>query len=349
MKITHNTPLAGYTSLKVGGPAETLIELGIDDDLNEALRQAADKPVWVLGYGTNCLISDKGLPGTVIINKSQKIEQLSPTRLKASSGTDWDDFVQFAISKGLYGLEFTSGIPGGVGAAIVGNIAAYGQQVADTFVESTMFNPADGSTKVWQKDALDFEYRTSALQKPENHSLVVLDAVFELSTTPTGELEYDSALRTGEGMGLKPDTLENRRKIIMEARRKSASLFTNPDKGPWTAGSFFKNPVVDESMVDKLVSYDEFGSTKEQILSQNKIHGGNSFRISAAHVLLAAGLQRGQTWGQVRLQADHVLKIENIGQATASELNAVVQEIITTVRDKLGITLVPEVRLLGKF
>lgn len=225
MTTKQNVPLAEFTSLKIGGPAENLITLDTGDDLAEILEQVTVKPIWVLGFGTNCLISDKGLPGTVILNRANHIEELSPTRLKASSGTDWDEFVKFAIAKNLYGLEFTSGIPGGVGAAIVGNIAAYGQQIAETFVEATIYNPSDGSSKVWNNNDLDFAYRTSALQQAENHGLIVLDATFELNTSPTGDLEYESALRVAEELGVKPDTLANRRKIIMEARRRSASLY----------------------------------------------------------------------------------------------------------------------------
>lgn len=136
----------------------------------------------------------------------------------------------------------------------------------------------------------------------------------------------------------------------METRRRSDSLFNDSAVGPWTAGSFFKNPVVDESQIEAIIANEEVaGKTKEQILRQNQIHGQNQARVSAAHVLLAAGFKRGQTWGQVRLDLEHVLKVENMGAATAQEIYAVVQEIIHTVKEKLGVTLVPEVRIMGEF
>lgn len=98
-----------------------------------------------------------------------------------------------------------------------------------------------------------------------------------------------------------------------------------------------------------LASFDETGKTLERINEQNRIHGGNTHRASAAHVLLAAGFSRGQTWDNVRLHPDHVLKIETLPGATAQEVYDVATEILATVQSKLGIELVPEVRYLGDF
>ena len=135
----------------------------------------------------------------------------------------------------------------------------------------------------------------------------------------------------------------------METRQRNGSILTDIAKGPWTAGSFFKNPLVDESQVDSIISHDETGISREKLLRQNAIHGGDKTRVSAAHVLLAAGFQRGQSWGPVRLHPDHILKIENTGEGTATQIYEVVQTIINTVKDRLGIVLEPEVRIIGEF
>jgi UDP-N-acetylmuramate dehydrogenase len=348
VKVSHNIPLSDYTTLHVGGPATTLVEPANQHELRDAL-DGTSQPFWVLGYGANCLISDKGLPGTVILNQTGEIETISATRLRADSGVNWDKFIQRTIKEGLYGLELTSGIPGGVGAAIAGNIAAYGQKVADCFVEATILDTVTGQTFVWKKIDLDFEYRGSRLQKAKNQGLVVLDATFELSKRLTSVLEYESAKKIGRELKIKPDSLEHRRMIIMETRKRAGSLLSDSLDGHWSAGSFFKNPVVDESQVNTILSFEESGISREQLLRQNQLHSGNSVRVSAAHVLLAAGFSRGQTWGNVRLHPDHILKVENTGQATAQEIYNVVQDILLTVQMKLGITLQPEVRFLGEF
>jgi UDP-N-acetylmuramate dehydrogenase len=348
MKLQRNVPLAGYTSLHVGGPAQTLLATEEGDDLKEIIS-TVDKPVWVLGYGTNTLISDQGLRGTVILNQSGNINILEHDQIRADSGANWDELVQKAISNSLWGLEFTSGIPGGVGAAVVGNIAAYGHKIADSFVSATFLNTTDGSVFTWDKSKLGFDYRSSDLQLPENKNLIILDATFQLSQSPTSKLEYESALKTASELGIQPDSLENRRKIIIETRRKAGSLLTDSSVGPWTAGSFFKNPLIDEAQIQNIISHEESSVSREQLLRQNVIHGGDKARVSAAHVLLAAGFSRGQTWGNVRLHPHHILKVENIGNATAQEIYNVVHHIIATVHQKLNIRLEPEVRFIGDF
>jgi len=348
MKLQKAVALSAYTSLHVGGPAETLITLQPGDSLPKVL-QLYKQPVWVLGGGTNCLISDRGLPGTVVINHVGTIKQIKSNQLRADSGVVWDDLVVKAIELGLYGLEFSSGIPGGVGAAVAGNIAAYGHSVAKRLVAATILDTADGTISTWTNQDFDFSYRHSALQKPANRNLIVVDATFEFLETATEKLEYDSALKIGKELGVEPDSLTNRRAIILETRRRAGSLLDANQQSLYTAGSFFKNPVVTPDQVQALIAHEETGVSQQQLLHQNKIHSGNSVRVSASHVLLAAGFKRGQSWGHVRLHPDHILKVENMGQATAQEIYDVVQVIIKTVKKKLGITLEPEVRFLGQF
>ena len=350
MNMQKNVPLASFTSFKVGGIAKTLIALDETDQLSEIIANVpTDEQLWMLGFGTNCLISDQGLEGNVILDRAGGVHRLSPTKFKVDSGVNWDDFIQLLINNNLWGLEFSSGIPGGVGAAIVGNIAAYGHKVADSFIEATIFNIKDGATTVWGKKDLGFSYRRSILQEPVNSHQVVLDATFQLSTEPTGELEYSSALKVGEEIGVKPDSLANRRQIIMETRRRTGSLLSDSTSGPYTAGSFFKNPLVSKEQAQIIIDHEETKISREQLYSQNQIHGENKMRVSAAHVLLAAGFKRGQTWGNVRLHPDHILKIENLGQASAQEIYDVVQTILKIVKEKLDIELEPEVRFLGDF
>jgi UDP-N-acetylmuramate dehydrogenase len=348
MKLQYNIPLSSYTSLRVGGNAEKLINTEESDNLKELVLQA-EKPITILGYGTNVLVSDKGIEGTVIINKSGKIKVLEDGMIHAESGANWDDLVQTAIAANLWGLEFTSGVPGGVGAAITGNIAAYGHKVSDSFIKATVLDTDTGSVAIWNKDDLGFDYRSSRIQLPENKKMVILDAAFQLQQNPTGELEYQSALKIAQELGISPDSLQNRRTITLETRRRAGSLLLDTNVGPWTAGSFFKNPLVNEAQVQSIIEHEELSIGREQLLRQNVIHGGDKARVSAAHVLLAAGFNRGQSWGKVRLHPDHILKVENVGGASAQEIYNVVQEIVASVRQKLSIELEPEVRFIGDF
>ncbi|MGH7196764.1 MAG: UDP-N-acetylmuramate dehydrogenase [Candidatus Saccharimonadales bacterium] len=349
MQILKNASLAPYTSFESGGPAETLIVCSNYDEAARAVAAHAGEKLWLFGYGCNVLISDNGLPGTAIIFRGGDITKDGNT-LIADAGVWWDDLVVFAIEHNLYGLELMSGIPGGVAAAVVGNIAAYGQAVADTLTWVEVFDAKSREIRRVQPSELGLAYRYSNLQA-ENSHLVILRVAFTLSPTLTHELTYRSALDVAEKEGLDTATLPSRREIILKTRDLAGSLWDYRDASHTnkTAGSFFRNPMVTPEQADRIIAFDETGKSAELIKKMNSVHGGDSLRVSAAHVLLAAGFKRGQTWGDVRLHPQHVLKIENVGNATSQEIYDVAQEIMQTVKTKLGITLVPEVRFVGDF
>lgn len=349
MNIQNNVSLAKYTSLKVGGPAEQLIEIDDSTSLNEVLQAHSSEKITILGSGTNTLISDDGLPGLVVVNNTGNMELIDDVTIRVDSGADWDELVLFSISHGLYGLEFMSGIPGTVGGAVVGNIAAYGQKVADSLNEIDVHDTAARTLQTINNSELSFSYRSSNLQESKNKTKVILSATFKLSKEPTSHLEYESALKVAAEMRVVPHSLEDRRKIIMETRKRAGSLLDASHQEHATAGSFFRNPLVNEEQVEKIVSFEEAGISKEKLLRQNILHSGDSTRVSAAHVLLAAGFKRGQAWGNVRLHPDHILKIENTGGAKAQDIYDVVELIVGSVKSKLGIELQPEVRFLGSF
>lgn len=349
MQTQKNVSLAKFTSFKCGGPAEELIECKDLAALQTVLSEnhQSPTPLTILGYGTNVLISDRGMPGLTVVVRGGDCT-VEGSNVVVDTGVWWDDLVNASIAKKLWGLELMSGIPSSVGAAVVGNIAAYGQQVSDRLLWIEVFNTQTGLNEKLFKNDIEFSYRQSSLQAQPH--LIVLRAAFELSTTPTTELMYHSALKAAEDLKLAPDTLLNRQKIILEARARAGSLYNPKDEnGSRTAGSFFKNPKVDIELAKKIASFDESGKSLERLLEQNKIHGGHIERVSAAHVLLAAGFKRGQTWGNVRLHPDHILKLENTGNATAQEVFNVAQTIIEAVESQLGITLEPEVKFLGQF
>lgn len=348
MKITKDVLLSGLTSLGTGGSAKTLITIDKTKELTEAL-QKCEKPIWFLGSGANVVVSDSGLDGTTIHLSTTDIE-IKGALLIADAGVNWDTLVKKSIEHGLWGLERTSGIPGGVGAAVVGNIAAYGQAVSDTLqwieVIDTESKPLE--TICMMADELSLGYRYSKFQEEENRRFIVTRAAFLLSDKPAS-LEYATALKIAKELSLNPNELEDRRRIIMEARRRAGSLLESGASTARTAGSFFRNPVVSQEQADMIMHFEEKQIQIEDIKAQNKVHGGKSTRVSAAHVLLAAGFKRGQSWGSVRLHPQHVLKLENAGGATSQQIYDVAQEIIKTVHDRLGIKLEPEVRFLGRF
>lgn len=345
-----NAPLASFTSLDVGGPAERLYTCSSDDQLHNTLNELEGQELWVLGYGANVLIADSGLPDNTLLVRSGNIV-CEGTAVIADAGVWWDDLVQFAIHENLWGLELMSAIPGGVGAAVVGNIAAYGQAVADTLSWVEIFDRQHGTVRRMEPGELNFGYRTSAFQTEALQKAVILRAAFTFQTQPTKELEYQTALDIARQNAYPLDTLAGRRRTILTTREAAGSLwdYRGGNGQIHTAGSFFRNPLVSDETAERLMAYDETGRTAENLRKMNQVHGGADKRVSAAHVLLAAGFHRGQSWGSVRLHPDHILKIENTGGATAQQIYDVSEHIVRTVKDKLDIDLVPEVRFLGEF
>lgn len=348
MNRIDNLSLAPYTSFGCGGPAEIAYIQDEIAPLDTTHLASATDPKWFLGFGSNTLISDHGLPGTTFILRAGQIERQGDL-LVADAGVWWDDLVQYAINRGLWGLECMSAIPGNVGAGIVGNIAAYGQAVADTLQWADVLDTQTGAIHRLTTAELDMSYRLCGHLQSNRH-LFVLRGAFRLSPTQTNEIEYDSAVVVANEKGYDLTTLTGRRQTILEARSRAGSLWDYRDaQAIHTAGSFFRNPLVDSATAERIMGYDETHKSLELLRKMNAVHGGASSRVSAAHVLLAAGYSRGQSWGAVRLHPSHVLKIENTGGALAGDIYRVAQEIIATVHAKLDVHLEPEVRFLGEF
>ncbi len=348
MQDTQKTSLADLTSLRVGGDAQNLLLCGdFDQTVRVLLAIDRSEHVNIVSYGSNILVSDDGLDGTTLMIRGGRIH-FEDNVVIADAGVWWDDLVVQAVEHGLWGLELTSLIPGSVGAGVFGNIAAYGQQVSDTLLWVDVFDRVNNTISRLNVSELAFSYRESSLQLcPE---LVILRAAFSLSTAQKQNLRYQSALDVGKEYNWSVDDISDVRKIIAETRKRAGSLYDyRDDSAQRTAGSFFKNPLLNIEKAKEVASFDESGKAIERLLQQSELHGGSPARASAAHVLLAAGYRRGQVWERVRLHPDHVLKIETLEGATAREVHEVSTEIIDTVRKKLDITLEPEVRFMGNF
>lgn len=350
-EIQNGTLLAPYTSFGVGGPAEHFALVNNSKDLLEALRcTLSTTPLWTLGYGSNCLISDKGLPGMTLVIRGGDIA-VEGTTIIADAGAWWDDVVTKAIDANLWGIELMSEIPGSVGASAFINITAYGQSLGARVQWIEVWNRESSDVETLQRTDLEWGYKTSLFQTPQGSKYVILRVALSLETSITDELTYQKALDVAQELGLDSTSLNDRRSIIIEARKRAGSLWHPNGNEAHTVGSFFRNPVVSQEQVEKIIAHDESGKTVEQIKNMNKVHGGDSSRVSAAHVMLAAGFSRGQTFadGRVKLNDQNLLKIEALRGATAQDIYNTMRQIQQTVAEKIDITLEPEARILGTF
>lgn len=178
MEIYQNHPLAPYTTVKIGGPADTFIITDTTDEFIEVLKK--NQPLTLLGNGSNVLISDSGIRGTVVKNRASKIEYLPENRIKVDSGVQLPYLISDTINHSLSGLEEFSYIPSTIGGAIFGNIHGVNKNNFDKFIEEIeVFNLETNSLVNFSVDKLNWDYDQSDFQK--NPHWVIISAILKLS------------------------------------------------------------------------------------------------------------------------------------------------------------------------
>ena len=182
-RVQINVPLKEYTSFKVGGPADYMVQTGNRDEIEKIITIAKQEnvPYYVLGNGTNMLVSDDGFRGIIILmkdkdSKPQFKENDSEVSVIVSAGYLLSKIANEAASKGYSGLEFASGIPGSVGGAVVMNAGAYGGELKDVLEYATVMDE-EGNVSKMNPTELQMGYRSSIIQKK---GLIVLDTCFSL-------------------------------------------------------------------------------------------------------------------------------------------------------------------------
>ena len=181
MKFQENIPLAKYTTFKVGGPAKLFYLSKNEKDLVEAIAKGKEEKlkIFVIGGGSNLLISDKGFDGLVIKIGDNQIE-IKDTEVKVGAGAQLPDLVSRTADNALVGFEWAAGVPGTVGGAIYGNANAYGVAISDYLITVDCLNRKSFEIKTLDKKDCRFNEKTSIFK--ENKDLVILSAIFKLKT-----------------------------------------------------------------------------------------------------------------------------------------------------------------------
>jgi UDP-N-acetylmuramate dehydrogenase len=334
------TTLNKYTSLRVGGPAKSIVNVSTEAEIIAAIEGAGDSPVLIIGGGSNVLISDDGFEGVVIhIANNQaesEVDACSGATLTIGAGEDWDQFVATTISRGFAGLETLSGIPGTVGAAPIQNIGAYGHEVSEFITRVRTYDRQAKAIKTFTNAECEFEYRSSHFKKNPGR-YIVLSVQFQIRTgeisTPITYAEL--AKKLGIEVGEKAPVVQTR-KAVMELRAAKGMLLNPNDKDSWSAGSFFTNPIVSSEIASALPE----GAPKWPTAD-------GRVKTSAAWLIEHSGIDKGLSHGGARVSTKHVLALTNAGNATAEEIAQLARDVRTSVQEKFGITLEPEVNLVG--
>jgi len=336
LDIQRDVALAPLTTLRIGGPAKVFMLATSEDDVADSMafayREGLD--VFILGGGSNVLMSDEGFDGLVLQTGIKGVKQNGES-LVAGAGEDWDDFVERCVRDDLAGLECMSGIPGFVGGTPVQNVGAYGQEVADTISSVKCYDREVNNIVELTNADCGFTYRTSIFNTTHRDRYIVLAVTYSMEKGGSPKTEY----RDLKEMFIDTSpSLRDVRNAVVDIRRKKSMVIDPADPNSRSAGSFFKNPIVDGKRLEQIesqtgaVPYFEFG---EQV------------KIPAAWLIEKAGFPKGFVLGNAGISSNHTLAIINRGSAKAADIIALKDMIQGGVRETFGIELVPEPVFVG--
>lgn len=321
-KFKENVPLSKFSHYKIGGPARFFFEAKSEKDVRWAIKEAKARkvPVFVLGGGTNLLISDAGFDGLVLRVDIRDVK-VSGTKIVVGAGVVMADLLKTSIARSLSGLEWAGGLPGTVGGAVRGNAGCFGGEIKDNVVSVRSFDTKTMKIVVRSASACAFAYRHSVFKK-RNGAEVILSAAFALAK------------------GNKNDIA----KVInerIEYRKKNHPL-EHPN-----IGSIFKNV--------PLYAVRKKGSAqyKKALKETNLVFRGSRFSIktdpfaviSAGKLISESGL-RGVSAGGAMISPKHPNFIVNVLGAESTDVMSLIMLAKAEVRGKFGISLEEEIQLL---
>lgn len=330
----HQISLRGRNSFGVDQRAARLVEFETAEDLRTFFAAGIPGRWTVLAGGNNILFTED-YDGVLLTPAARQIALVSDdgdeVRLRVDAGVEWDDLVEWAVQRGLWGIENLSLIPGKAGAAPVQNIGAYGCEAKDAIRRVEMYCVETGTVLTLDAAHCGFGYRESVFKHDLKGRVIITAVEIALSHTPRPWLGYGDVEREVEARG--GATLRNIREAICSIRR--AKL---PDPAVLgNAGSFFKNPVVEASVAENLLkAYPD--------MPHYPAPEGRE-KLAAGWLIDRAGM-KGHRAGNVGVHERQALVIVNHGGATGGEVIAFARTVQTRVREKFGIEIDTEVNIL---
>jgi UDP-N-acetylmuramate dehydrogenase len=338
MKILENVSLAEYTTFRIGGNARFFVVVKNEAEVREVLAFAREKQIqfFILGGGSNILVSDKGFDGLVIKMESKGIkfdQQGNDVIVTAASGEVWDDLVSKTVKENAWGIENLSLIPGTVGAAPVQNIGAYGTEVMHVIESVRAVDQATGNEKIFSNRECNFSYRESIFKKPENRNWIILSVSFRLSKIPKPNLSYKD-LREYFKERQNPSLSQIREAVIAIRQSKFPDLTRIG-----TAGSFWKNPIIEKPHFEKLSA--TYPGIPSFPASENKV------KVPLAWILDNVLKFKGFEMGKAGLYAKQPLVLVATMGSTESDVKMLAKHVSKAVYGATHIEIEPEVQFIG--
>lgn len=335
IRETADAPLRQRNSFHVEEQAERLIEFDREEDLDLIFGKGRPERWYVLGGGNNILFTRR-FEGTLIKPAATGItvigEDADTVTLRAEAATDWDRIVAWCVERGLWGAENLSLIPGTVGASPVQNIGAYGAEAAGIIYRVHLYDTLRREHVTLEKADCRFAYRDSIFKHEMRGRTVITAVELRLGKHPSPNLAYGDLKAQVEARG--GASIANIRNAVCAIRR---SKLPDPDT-LGNAGSFFKNPVVDNATAERL-------REEDPACPVYPVSAHGMCKLAAGWLIDRAGL-KGFRMGRVGVHERQALVLVNFGGATGNDVMALARYVQQRVFDSFGVRIEPEVNIL---
>ena len=337
MQIKSNISLADYTTMRLGGPAEGLLEITSTADLDNFF-QTNQRPYYVIGGGSNTLATDDGFDGIILhigIKGVDKVSEDSQSALyRVGAGESWDGFVEMMCRQNLSGIEALSAIPGTVGAAPVQNIGAYGQEVSSVIESLQAFDTKTKQLVTLSNADCQFSYRSSIFRTSDYRRYIITAVIFRLQKNHLEPPFYKAIDNYMSEHHINDTSPMSIRAVVSDIRKHK---LPDPNILP-NSGSFFKNSIVDQAVYQQLKSlYDDLVGYE---MPENR------YKISSGWLIEKCGL-KGQVIDGIRVHDKNALVLINLSARSFDDLARARDTIIAAVRDQFGISLEQEPLMLS--
>lgn len=337
MEIHNNFSLKNYNTFGIEAKAKQFVDVHSVDELKDILQQYASEKKFILGGGSNMLLT-KDIDALVIHVdlKGKKIvkEDDDFVWVEGQAGENWHEFVLWTIDQNFGGLENMSLIPGNVGTTPIQNIGAYGAEIKDTMVSCNTVNIASQEIKTFENAECCFGYRESIFKNQSKDQYVITSVIFKLTkrnhkiNTSYGAINGELASRN-----ITNPTLKDVSNAVIAIRQ---SKLPDP-KELGNSGSFFKNPIVPRAEYEK--AHEAHPDMPHYAVSDFEV------KVPAGWLIEHAGF-KGKRFGDAGVHKNQALVLVNYGNATGKEILELSQNIQKTILENFGIKIEAEVNII---
>ena len=337
MTIQNNFSLKKYNTFGIEAKAKQFVAVHSIEDLNTILKEHQSEPKFILGGGSNMLLTQDIQSLVIHIDlKGKKVlkEDDDFVWVESQAGENWHEFVLWTIDQNFGGLENMSLIPGNVGTTPVQNIGAYGTEIKDTFVSCEAMTIATQVMKTFTKEDCHFGYRESIFKQEVKDQYIITSVVFKLTKRNHKiNTSYGDITKELEKQNVTTPTLKDVSNAVIAIRQSKL-----PDPAALgNSGSFFKNPIIPKEQYEK--AHALHPEMPHYVVSETEV------KVPAGWLIEKAGF-KGKRFGDAGIHKNQALVLVNYGNATGQEILAVSRDIQSTVLKEFGIAIEAEVNVI---